>query len=107
MNAADDSRALADILEAVDDAGGDVRDVDIDLGTSPTLQSPGTVGPLLTLGQSSETVFTLKVAVDGSSQEAGDEDVAESIPIGERADTDDLECTCGPDGACSICGGGD
>lgn len=80
MNAADDTRALADILEAVDDAGGDVRDVDIDFRSTLSVNGPDTTGPLFTFGRSSKTVVTIEVAVDGSSQDPTDRD-AESIEI--------------------------
>lgn len=75
---ADDARGLVELLEAIDEGGGDVRDIWLD-----------------TMGGT----FALEVAVSGS-REATDKDVESSA-----AEMNTSACSCGPDQACHICGG--
>ena len=78
----DDVRALAQLLETIEAAGGDVRDVEINSARKTT--SPIFANTSLFSAAPTETVFTLEVAVGdlvGNPLEASDEEVRESVGI--------------------------
>ncbi|OVE83173.1 hypothetical protein [Natronolimnobius baerhuensis] len=75
----DDARALTALLEAVEEAGGDVRDVD--MSTCSVIQ-PGNV--FATGPRPKETIFTLEVTTGdllGNPMEASDADVSDAVGI--------------------------
>lgn len=85
---ADEAHALGDVLESVDNAGGDVRDVDLGRQLEPA-QSALDAASLLSGTRPTETVATLKVVLDTDSGEVTDEDVERDLSDATGIEIDD------------------
>lgn len=77
----EDAYALEQLLVAIEDAGGDVRDVEINSYTPTT---PARLFSAMPNNRIEETTFTLEVAVGdlaGNPLESSDDEVRESVGI--------------------------
>ncbi|MFC6766047.1 hypothetical protein [Natrinema soli] len=86
MNA-DEAHALGDVLESIDNAGGDVRDVDLGRQLEPAQSA--LAASLLSGTRATETVATLKVVLDTDSGEVTDEDVERNLSDATGIEIDD------------------